>query len=245
MNIQVFYDSGRVDEFDVDRFTLPQPFDGNNMLTNFEVRFDNLDTESLWLQAHFYDIRAEYRQDAPPDETPVARRMRGWRFLLVDKTEIRHVSKIVVNKEMVAWRVGEDLINGIKFRAQELACFNNDTASSINSKAVAVHDYLANADPLLAADEEELCQTFGYTRRAYEQACIAEACQPTKPEKPDQKPVAANVQQESEPPEAEESEEDEGGSWLENLPTTTDKHDERDDDEYNYDDYDECKGDDR
>ena len=92
MNIQVFYNSGRVDEFDVDRFTLPQPFDGNNMLTNFEVRFDNLDTESLWLQAHFYDIRAEYRQDAQADTTPVARRMRGWRFLLVDKTEISHVS---------------------------------------------------------------------------------------------------------------------------------------------------------
>ena len=140
MNIQVFYNSGRVDEFDVDRFTLPQPFDGNNMLTNFEVRFDNLDTESLWLQAHFYDIRAEYRQDAQADTTPVARRMRGWRFLLVDKTEISHVSKVVVNKEMVAWRVGEDLINGIKFRAQELACFNNDTASSINLSLIHISE---------------------------------------------------------------------------------------------------------
>lgn len=245
MNIQVFYDNGRIDEFDVDRFTLSQPFDGNNMLTNFEVRFDNLETESLWLQAHFYDIRAEYRQDAPPDDTPVARRMRGWRFLLVDKTEITHVSKIVVNKEMVAWRVGENLINGIKFRTQELACFNNDTASSINSKAVAIHDYLANADPFLAADEDVLCQTFGYTRRAYEQACIAEACQPTKPEKPEKKLAATGTPQKLEPLETKESEEDEGDSWLENLPTTTDEHNGWDDDEFDYDDYNEGAGDDR
>lgn len=211
MNIQVFYDSGRVDEFDADRFTLPQPFDGNNMLTNFEVRFDNLDTESLWLQAHFYDIRAEYRQDAPADTTPVARRMRGWRFLLVDRTEIRHVSKIVVNGEMVAWRVGEDLVNGIKFRAQELACFSNDAASSINGKAVAVHDYLANADSVLAANEDELCQTFGYTRRAYEQVLLAEGCQPVEAKEPGLQGPSEGVGRDS-------AEEDGEGAWLENLP---------------------------
>lgn len=235
MNIQVFYNSGRVDEFDVDRFTLPQPFDGNNMLTNFEVRFDNLDTESLWLQAHFYDIRAEYRQDAQADTTPVARRMRGWRFLLVDKTEISHVSKVVVNKEMVAWRVGEDLINGIKFRAQELACFNNDTASSINSKAVAVHDYLANTDPVLAANEDELCQVFGYTRRAYEQVLLAEGCQPTEEKKPKQQNSGTDAEQV--PAEDEEGEEDEE-LWLDNLPNI-DEADEPDDDGWDddYDDY--------
>ena len=235
MNIQVLYDSGRVDEFDVDRLTLPQPFDANNMLTNFEVRFDNLDTESLWLQAHFYDIRAEYRQDAQADTTPVARRMRGWRFLLVDRTEISHVSKIVVNKEMVAWRVGEDLINGIKFRAQELACFNNDTASSINSKAVDMHDYLANTDPILAANEDELCQIFGYTRRAYEQVLLAEGRQPTEEKKPKQQGSKEGA--ERAPTEDEEAEADEE-SWLENLPNV-DEASEHDDDGWNdYDDYD-------
>ncbi|RNL46019.1 hypothetical protein [Paraeggerthella hongkongensis] len=178
MNVQIFYDNGRVDEFDVEHFTLPQPFDGNNMLTNFEVRFDNLDTESLWLQAHFYDIRPEYRQDAKPESTPVARRMRGWRFLLVDKSEIGHVARIVVNNESVAWRQGESLINGIRFNAAMLACYTDETAASNNRKAIVLHDYLANADPLLAADEDELCARFGYTRDAYEQALMAEGCQP-------------------------------------------------------------------
>jgi hypothetical protein len=186
VNIQIFYDNGRVDEFDVEHFTLPQPFDGNNMLTNFEVRFDDLDTESLWLQAHFYDIRPEYRQDAKPESTPVARRMRGWRFLLVDKREMGHVARIVVNNESVAWRQGESLINGIRFNAAMLACYTDETAASNNRKAIVLHDYLANADSLLASDEDELCAHFGYTRDAYEQALLAEGCQPQTEADPSQ-----------------------------------------------------------
>lgn len=211
MNIQVFYDTGRVDEFNVERFTLPLPFDGNNMLTNFEVRFDNLDTDSLWLQAHFYDTRTEYRQDTPADTTPVARRMRGWRFLLVDKTEIKHVSKIVMNDEMVAWRVGDALINGVKFQAQELACFTDDTSSSINSKVVAVHNYLANANPLLAVNEEELCRAFGFTQSAYERVLKAEECQPKKEEN-EAKPE--KVVTDADGPNSKSEE----GPWLDHLP---------------------------
>ena len=178
MNVNVFYDSGRVDEFDMDHFTHAEPFDGRNMLTNFELRFDDLGKESLWLQAHFYDVRPSYRDDTPPDETPVARRMRGWRFLLVDKSEMAHVAKIVVNGELVAWRQGDDLINGVRFHAAELLCYSDEATSSVNRKAVALHDYLANARPDLAADEEALCQTFGFTSRAYEDATRAEERQP-------------------------------------------------------------------
>lgn len=178
MNIDVFYDNGRVDEFDVDHFTLPEPFDGRNMLTNFEVRFDDLETNSLWLQAHFYDIRPEYREGAKQSDTPVARRMRGWRFLLVDEKEMEHVAKIIVNGELVAWRQGDDLINGVKFHAQELLCYSDDTTSSINRKAIALHDYIANANPDIAGDEDEICRTFGFTKRAYEHVVLAESVQP-------------------------------------------------------------------
>lgn len=178
MNINVFYDNGRADEFDVDHFTLPEPFDGQNMLTNFEVRFDDLDTNSLWLQAHFYDIRPEYREDIETDSTPVARRMRGWRFLLVDKSEMEHVAKIVVNGELVAWRQGDDLINGIRFHAQELLCYSDETTSSINRKAIALHDYIANSNPEIAGNEEKICRAFGFTKRAYERVLMAENTQP-------------------------------------------------------------------
>lgn len=201
MNVQVFYDSGRVDEFDVEHFTQSEPFDGRNMLTNFEVRFDDLESESLWLQAHFYDVRPEYRQDADPDVTPVARRMRGWRFLLVDKSEIGHVVKIVVNKEVVAWRQGPDLINGIKFQAQEQLCYSDDLSASVNKKAVEVHNYLANANPELADDEEALCQMFGFTKRAYLHALGYEAMQPIK-EKPEKAPSKAGGHNEDRQPDS-------------------------------------------
>lgn len=186
MNIHVFYDNGRVDEFDVDHFTQSEPFDGRNMLTNFEVRFDNLEDESLWLQAHFYDVRPTYRQETAGDETPVARRMRGWRFLLVDRSEMEHVAKIVVNGELVAWRQGADLINGVRFHAAELLCYSDEVTSSVNRKAVILHDYLANAYPDMAGDEDALCHMFGFTSRAYEDATGAEqhqpACQPEEEE---------------------------------------------------------------
>ena len=178
MNVYVFYDNGRVDEFDVDHFTLSEPFDGRNMLTNFEVRFDDLETNSLWLQAHFYDIRPEYREGIEVDTTPVARRMRGWRFLLVDKSEMEHVAKIVVNGELVAWRQGEDLINAVRFHAQELLCYSDDTTSSINRKAIILHDYISNANPDIAGNEDEICRTFGFTRQAYERVVMAESVQP-------------------------------------------------------------------
>ncbi len=199
MNIQVYYDRGRVDEFDTDHLTMPQPFDGNNMLTNYEVRFDNLDTESLWLQAHFYDIRPEYRRVENTDETPVARRMRGWRFLLVDQSELKHVVKIMVNKEMAAWRQGGCLINGIKFNAAAMECYSDELSTSINKKAIAVHDYLGNA--MDATSEDKLCALFGFTRTAFEQVREAECRQGVVP--------AKQVEVKEEP--------DENENWLADL----------------------------
>lgn len=180
MNIRVYYDNGRLDEFDVEHFTVSEPFDGRNMLTNFELRFDELGKESLWLQAHFYDVRDEYREGVAPEAVPVARRMKGWRFLLVDKSEIGRVAKIIVNGELVAWRQGPDLVNGIRFDAQERACYSDDVTSSVSRRAVALHDYLAAAHSELAADEDALCAMFGFTKRAFESVLDAEQMQPVQ-----------------------------------------------------------------
>lgn len=82
MKIHIRYENNRLDIFDTTAFTKAEPFDGENMLTNFEVRVDALGNTGLWLMAHRYEIGEAYLKQAPDDETPTARRKRGWRFLL-------------------------------------------------------------------------------------------------------------------------------------------------------------------
>lgn len=180
MNIQIFYDNGRIDEFDTENFTLPQPYEGANMLTNFEVRFDKLGTESLWLHAHYYDANPAYIQENPPGEVPVARRKMGWRFLLVDHREIDQVARIVVDGENAGWRQGGMFVNGIRFTQTARACCPLKDSASLNARAVALHDYLAKAHKELASDEEALCSMFGFSAQAYMNVCREEAAQPKK-----------------------------------------------------------------
>lgn len=205
MNIQVFYENGRVDEFDTENFTLPQPYPGDNMLTNFEVRFDMLATESLWLHAHYYDTRPDYAAETPAGEVPVARRKMGWRFLLVDKSEIDSVARITVNNEDAGWRQGGSFVNGIRFaQAAHTSCPIKDSAH-LNARAVALHDYLARANPDIASDEEAICALFGFTAAAYAQVLDEELMQAT--------PADGQQPEEDNP----ESNNDEEGSWLEKL----------------------------
>ena len=71
----------------------------------------------------------------------------GKRILLVSKSELEQIAQITVNGELVAWRQGGFLINGTKFRNQEILCFSNDNVTGINRRASAVFDYLKKANP--------------------------------------------------------------------------------------------------
>ena len=201
MNIKIFYDNGRVDEFDTSDFTTSLPFTGTNMLTNYEVRFDTLQEENLWLHAHYYEINDAYAAESESNEVPVARRKKGWRFLLVDKREIDQVAKIIVDGEVAGWRQGGMFVNGIRFsQISKVCCPIKDTAS-YNAKAIAIHDYLAYANPSLALREEELCSLFGFSADAYARVRNEEAMQPAKTnkseeEKKDQDSWVAEVKKE-------------------------------------------------
>ena len=66
MRIQVRYESNRLDVFDTASFTKPEPFDGANMLTNFEVRVDELGNTGLWLVAHQFQLCVQFRGSGFP-----------------------------------------------------------------------------------------------------------------------------------------------------------------------------------
>ena len=94
MIVKITYDDQRLDVFDTSTFTAGLPLGKANMLTNFEVRFDTMGEGGLWLAAHSYQACGEHEDE--DGEIPVARRTKGWRFLLSSAEELEHVELVVV-----------------------------------------------------------------------------------------------------------------------------------------------------
>lgn len=111
MRIEMAYRNGRVDVFDTMSFTAPSPLGKGNALTNFELRFDELGETGLWLAAHHYDADPSAAEERPDDETPVARRRRGWRFLLAEASEIDELESVAVDGEVALARVLNEMVD--------------------------------------------------------------------------------------------------------------------------------------
>lgn len=111
MKIEMAYRNGRVDVFDTMSFTAPSPLGKENVLTNFEARFDELGETGLWLAAHHYDADPSYAEDCPESETPVARRRRGWRFLLAEASEVAELESVAVDDEVVLARILGEMVD--------------------------------------------------------------------------------------------------------------------------------------
>lgn len=111
MKIEMAYRNGRIDVFDTMSFTAPSPLGKGNALTNFELRFDELGETGLWLAAHHYDADPSYAEDRPESETPVARRRRGWRFLLAEASEVAELESVAVDGEVVLARILGEMVD--------------------------------------------------------------------------------------------------------------------------------------
>ena len=109
MIVKITYDDQRLDVFDTSAFTAGLPLGKANMLTNFEVRFDTMGEGGLWLAAHSYQACGEHEDE--DGEIPVARRTKGWRFLLSSAEELEHVELVVVDGEAIIKRVLGHLID--------------------------------------------------------------------------------------------------------------------------------------
>lgn len=111
MKIEMAYRNGRVDVFDTMSFTAPSPLGKGNALTNFELRFDELGKTGLWLATHHYDADPSGTEEYPDDETPVARRRRGWRFLLAEASELDELEWVAVDGEVALARVLGEMVD--------------------------------------------------------------------------------------------------------------------------------------
>lgn len=176
MKLVVYYQNGLIDTFDSANFADAMPFqqEGVNLMTEFALRFDLLGSEGLVVDVFWY-AKDPARGGTPfstvDDRTGAnlahADFRQGRRIDIVAQDEIKDIAKITLDGELLAWRQGTELINGVKFFSQEVLCFSDDTVTGINRRASAVFDYLKNAYPDMT--EDEIADLMGYTKDAIDE----------------------------------------------------------------------------
>lgn len=143
MQVKVWYENGRADLFDTTSYVTPRPFSGIDMLTEFVLKIDKIDSDGLWLEAHYYEASEEYREEAGARETPTARRKRGWRFQLVHKDEVDEVIRVDVDDIVVLRRVGEGLCRSVGFEEKAKALLGSKP-DGIFDRILSLYDILAS-----------------------------------------------------------------------------------------------------
>lgn len=167
MIVKTFYSNGHFDVFDTDHLTDSSLFPGN-ALSNFSFNLADLGAKRLWLNLYYYEIADQYREALGPYGLPVARRRDGWSFLLVDDSDIAQLTKVTADGQVVIFRQGDDLIDGIAYNyASDLAC-------EFNPQSVHTHDYFARA--LGPDNEQAICNQMGYTQEAYARVAEMQRC---------------------------------------------------------------------
>ena len=161
MKVEVLFKSHRYEEFDSSTQTCSEPYRGKglNVLTDWNLYLGSLEENGIILVQHWYDGNPASSQGK----------------VTLEGVELDEIVWLKKDGEKLLWREGEDLINGERFFAQEQLCYSDETTKSINRRAVAVYDYLANAHPTW--DEEEVAESMGYTASAIRRIRDAELCQ--------------------------------------------------------------------
>ena len=127
MIVKITYDDKRLDVFDTSTFTQAMPLGKQNMLTNFEVRFDDIAFDGLWLAAHSYLADEAFKKEATEGEVPVARRTKGWRFLLASAEELDPVERGVGDGEAIGKRGLGALVDLQSFDEKAYECIGSSS----------------------------------------------------------------------------------------------------------------------
>lgn len=178
MKVEVLFKSHRYEEFDTSPQTSSEPYHGKGtaILMDWNLYLGDLEGRGVVLAQHWYDGSAS-GGSTPLDGTdvPAAVRKVGCAMLLVSPDELSDVVWLKKDGEKVLWREGNDLINGERFFAMEQLCYSDAVTKSVNRRAVAVFDYLANAHPDWA--DEDVASAMGYTVAAIDRIRNAEIAQ--------------------------------------------------------------------
>ena len=169
MIVKVTYDDQRLDVFDTATFTSATPLGKSNMLTNFEVRVDELGNTGLWLIAHMYETGESFANAAKEGETPTARRKRGWRFLLAEAGELSAIEALSIDGQPVLMKVAGELADMVRFEQMCDLWLPSAGGRSIAQRFVLLFDVLCRAFPETAADGDAIARMCGLSKRAIDE----------------------------------------------------------------------------
>lgn len=187
MIISVEYNNGRIKEFDPSTFTtsqaLPQQSAGSrSIMTEFDLRVDEIEKRGLCLDMWWYDITDSVGKvslndvvtcDGDSVDLDIAGRQRGASVTLVTPEGMNLVSRVVVYRaggsSTVAWRQGSQnwLINGAKFDAARILAYSDGNTVSSNLQALKLYNYLRATNPDM--DDEAVSESFGYPLECIEE----------------------------------------------------------------------------
>lgn len=175
MKLRLLYDSMRIEVFDTGELTEKKALGDRNLLTNYELRMDRIDGDRLWLEVFWYDASSKVRSDNPDRSVATARRTNGWRFLLVDPEDMKHLMAVYLDDTLVIWRESGELVFGALFKLHETLYYSDEKTASVSRRAVLLHDYMKRKLPEIADDPEAVCAQIGYPLGAYSSMVRVEA----------------------------------------------------------------------
>lgn len=179
MRIEILYENHIYEEYDSLTATNSEPYknQGTNILTDWILDLSNPEQNGITLTQNWYDnqLTPEEAQNQPPNQPIPAARKTGTILLLIAPQEIQKIIWLKKDGEKLLWKEGQDLINGERFYMMEQLCYSDASIQSINRRALAVYDYLTNANPNLTP--EQTAQLMGYTHQAIERIQNAELAQ--------------------------------------------------------------------
>lgn len=187
MIIAVEYKDGRIKEFDFSSFTSGDALtcvekNAKNMVTEFDLRTDNIERDGLILNVFWHDVTKTFGKrelDAQTDtngystEMAFAQRRAGYSVMICNKKVLNLISRIIVYRAngavQVAWRQGSEdwLIKGSLFEAQRVLTYTDASTTSLNAQASTVFAYLRRAHPTLS--DAEIADMMGYPPDALEE----------------------------------------------------------------------------
>lgn len=168
MKIQIRYKNNRLDIFDTSSFTKPEPFDDANMLTNFEVRVDELGNTGLWLIAHHYEVSEAIAKTADEGETPWQGASAGGGSCWQNRESCRH---------RVAFHRRANHARKNRRRACRHGAIRADVRAMAvpmrraehHAAAVRLFDALCRAFPELSANDAAIARMCGFSKQAMDE----------------------------------------------------------------------------
>lgn len=189
--LEVYLETGRVIQFDTQTYCTAEPFKGegsgddagmpkNNMLTEFQIRGDLLETEGLCIETYWHNTvvdaqtRKSYRAEIDRDVYHAGREV-GRIVRVASLKDLELMTMIVADGQILARRQGRSIINMLKFNAAEILFCSASPSASIAARAMTLYHYFKNAAP--EASDEEIAGKFGFTLQAFEEIRALEESQ--------------------------------------------------------------------